>query len=162
MSGFDRDIPAGTPIYQLLTKCYLEDDTLHPEGEEIAYLGTPNEWMAPLNEPARIKVQELVQRLDDAAREKAERLGRGYSGRPRDVHDQIAEVRGDVKRKLPEVQIVTPMRQRDIPQRPDLVPLAQRKAKQTPLLAAKSADAPSKPQPRPISLHDADQKSTSI
>ncbi len=159
--GKSDDVPPGTPIYQLLTACYMEDDTLHEEGEEIAYLGVPNEWMAPMNEPARIKVQELLERLDMLAREKAERLGRPWSGRPRDVGDQIAEARGDVRRKLPEVQIVTPMRQRDIPQRPDMIPLAQRKAKKTPLLSATKPDAPGKPQPRPISTHDADQQSNS-
>lgn len=103
MSG----IPADKPVYQLLADCFLDDDTLHREGEQIIYPGTPNEHMAPLNEAAKQRMVAYQSHLDDCAREKAELMGRPFRGRLGDWQDTVAQVRADAevlaKRQMPTV-----------------------------------------------------------
>lgn len=100
-------LPQDKPVYQLLTACFLDDDTLHQEGEIIVYPGTPNEHMAPLNDIARQRMAAYQQHLDDCAREKAELMGRPFSKRPSDWQDTVSQVRADAtllaKRTMPEV-----------------------------------------------------------
>ncbi len=136
------DLPPDTPIYKLIAPCYLEDDTLHATDEEIAYLGTPNEFMAPMNEAAQKKMGEFLGYLDDCARAKAEAMGRAFNGRPRDLGDQIDEAMGDVKRAVPKVDIVTSGVTTPIPQRPDLIPVGKRRGRPPKVLATHNPAAP--------------------
>lgn len=124
MQGFEG-VPENTPVYKLLAPCYL-DDTLWPVDMEIAYSGVPNEFMAPMNDPAREKMRDFLLYLDDCAREKAALNGRPFSGRPRELADQLDEAMGDAKREARKQEIVMPIASGDIPLRPDLVPVGQR------------------------------------
>lgn len=76
---------------------FAEDDTLYPQGTEIVYLGTPNEHMQPLNEPARAKVKENEEFLDRCYREKAQMRGREAGPRPRDLAEASAEDSADAR-----------------------------------------------------------------
>lgn len=73
------------PAYRVLDVAgfYGDDDTLYAEGAEIFFDGEPCVEMEALNEPAREKMEVLLQRLDDAGRAAAEKAGRAYVGRPR-------------------------------------------------------------------------------
>lgn len=138
----------------------MEDDVLHPEDEVIAYVGVPNEYMEPLNDPARNNMRIFLEYLDKCAREAADKAGRSFTGRATDLGDQIAQSMSDARATNGEnqkLQFTMPSRQ-NVPLRPDLIPPAQRKAKPNPkLLAAKSAPVVSgKPQPRPIHIQGKD------
>lgn len=146
-----RDLPEDTPIYELLKDCYMEDDTLHPEGEQIAYTGTPNEFMEPLNEAARLKMRTYLDYLDDCGRKAAEKFGRVYTGRITDLGDQIAQAMGDARAEAQSMPIAMP-KKRDIPQRPDLATPAQRKLKPSKLLASRPVPPEGPRQAVPISV----------
>lgn len=115
-------LPPGTPVYRLLKDCFMEDDTLHPEDEEIAYVGTPNEWMEPLNEPARVKMTAYLEYLDDCQRAVDAKAGREFTGRLTDLGDILARVRGDTKAEVEQEArkaVVMPARTGPIPSRGD-------------------------------------------
>jgi len=97
MDQYFPGIPQNVPVYQLLANALREYDTLHMEGEIVAYEGSPNEHMAPLNEPAKARMSVMMAHLDDCAREKAELVGRKYTGRLNDLGDLIAQVQSDAK-----------------------------------------------------------------
>lgn len=106
-------LPQDKPVYQLLTACFLDDDTLHQEGEIIIYPGTPNEHMAPLNDMARQRMTAYQSHLDDCAREKAELAGRRFTGRAQGWQDEVSQVRADDKvilerRQMPQVPTSEP------------------------------------------------------
>ncbi len=146
-----RDLPDDTPIYELLKDWYAEDDTLHPEGEHVAYTGTPNEFMEPLNEPARLKMREYIDFLDECGRKAAEKFGRQYNGRITDLGDQIATAMGDARAVAQHMPTAMP-KKRDIPQRPDLATPAQRRVKPSKLLASKPLPPEGPRQAIPISV----------
>lgn len=52
------------PRYELLAPFYAPNDTLFPEGFELEFDGTPNEFMRPLNEAARKKMAEYMPSVD--------------------------------------------------------------------------------------------------
>ena len=99
--------PQDKPVYQLLADCFLDDDTLHREGEQIIYPGTPNENMAPLNKVAEERMAAYQAHLDECAAEKAALMGRPFRGRLADWQDTVAQVREDAavlaKRTMPTV-----------------------------------------------------------
>lgn len=115
---------SNTPRYRLLSACYLEDDTLHVEGEEIWYVGIPNEEMEPLNELARNRSREYIESLDDAARAVAAARNRPFNGRMTD-HAAIDQSIDDARRAAREV-VVLPVSREDVPIRPDLATPAQK------------------------------------
>lgn len=135
MTQFFPGVSQDTPVYQLLCNHFLDDDTLHYEGEQIAYDGEPSEHMAPLNKAAEIRMRAMLDRLDAAAREKAELVGRPYRGRLTDLGDLIAQATTDqkvlqeratqetIRRAMPVVP------DKPAPVRPDMEPLAIRKQK---------------------------------
>lgn len=53
--------PEIKPRYRLLKPFYC-DDTYIQEGVEIEFIGTPNEFMEPLNEPAREKLNAFLEK----------------------------------------------------------------------------------------------------
>jgi hypothetical protein len=97
MNQFFPNVPQDTPVYQLLTDHFLDDDTLHYAGEQIAYDGEPSEHMAPLNDAARTRMRAMLDHLDECAREKAALVGRPYRGRLTDVADLLAQAAQDQK-----------------------------------------------------------------
>lgn len=153
------DLPADTPVYRLLKDCFMEDDTLHPEDEIVAFTGIPNEYMEPLNEPARRNMGVFLAHLDKCGREAAERAGRPYTGRITDLGDQIEQAMKDAKSGVADpgkLNFTMPTKQ-DVPQRPDLIPQALRKPKANKkLLASKAPPQQGKPTPRPIHIQGKD------
>lgn len=116
-----------TPRYRLLAPCYLEDDTLHGEGEEIWYEGTPNEEMEPLNDLARERSQQYIEMLDDAARAVAAAKNRPFTGRLTD-HAAIDQMIDD-SRAEQRAKMVLPASRDDVPIRPDLATPRQKAAR---------------------------------
>ncbi len=150
---FFSGIPPHVPVYQLLSACFLDDDTLHLEGEQIAYEGIPNEQMAPLNEPARAKMAELLAHLEECAREKARVMNKPYTGRITDLGDLIIEGRQFEQQKLEAKTRPMPVvPQTEVPIRPDMVPIATRrqKAKQTAVRAFGQTTRAGRPVAEPL------------
>ncbi len=56
---------------------------------EIYFDGTPNEEMEPLNELAKTRYVAEMERLDNLGRLAAEKAGRSYAGRPRDLDGAV-------------------------------------------------------------------------
>lgn len=110
------------PAYRLLSPCYLEDDTLHVEGEEIIYLGIPNEEMAPLNEAAREASTAYLEHLDDAARAVSAARNMPFLGRAALLDQAIDHARAEAKRG----PVVLPRDRGEVPIRPDLATPQQR------------------------------------
>lgn len=133
MDTFFPGISKETPVYELLAEHFMDNDTLYPAGSQIAYEGPPSEHMAPLNEAARVRMQAMLDELDEKARQKADLVGRPYRGRMTDLGDLIAQAQSDakilqdraqtetIKRALPTVPTGP------VPVRPDMVPLADRR-----------------------------------
>lgn len=78
-------IDSGRPAYRILssTGFYGPDDHLYGEGSEVYFDGEPNEEMEPLNELARLKIVQFIDKLEREARTAAEKLGKVFSGRPK-------------------------------------------------------------------------------
>lgn len=90
------DFPVGDlPLYRLNTTCFLDDDTLHPEGEELRYNGIPNFEMVPLNDAARERMQGFIDEQTDLARARAEASGRAFRGLITDSGTIIAQAMQD-------------------------------------------------------------------
>jgi hypothetical protein len=90
------EFPVGDlPLYRLNTTCFLDDDTLHPEGEELRYNGTPNFEMVPLNDAARARMQKFIDEQTDCARRRAESSGREFRGLITDNGTIIAQAMQD-------------------------------------------------------------------
>ena len=134
MDQFFPGIPQNVPVYQLLADAFLDDDTLHLQGEMVAYEGPPNEHMAPLNDLAKARMQKMMDHLERCAMEKAELVGRKYTGRLTDLGDLIMQATSDakvlqeraqteaIKRAMPQPLSATPT-----PGLPTQKPLAIRK-----------------------------------
>lgn len=75
------------PAYRILAQAgfYGPDDHLYTEGSEVYYDGEPNEEMEPLNEIARLNLIKHIEKLEKQARTIAEKLGRPFTGRPRNL-----------------------------------------------------------------------------
>ena len=88
------------PAYRILDVAgfFGDDDTLYAEGAEIFFDGEPCVEMEPLNEAARIKMNILLERLDDEGRKAAEKAGRPWAGRPRTL-DGALELASAIQRK---------------------------------------------------------------
>lgn len=80
-------VDASRPAYRILssTGFYGPDDHLYGEGAEIYFDGEPNEEMEPLNELARLKLIQFIEKLEREAKIAAEKLGRPFAGRPRSL-----------------------------------------------------------------------------
>lgn len=111
------------PAYRVLDVAgfYGDDDTLYAEGAEIFFDGEPCVEMEALNEPARIKMEALLTRLDDAGRAAAEKAGRPYVGRPRSL-DGALELATAIQRQEMAVmgaekrhENITPVQQEEVP-----------------------------------------------
>lgn len=85
MSEISKYVRPERPAYRILDVAgfFGPDDTLYEYLSEIEYDGVPALEMEPLNESARIRYIELLERQDTEARKVAEKLGRPFIGRPR-------------------------------------------------------------------------------
>lgn len=71
-----------TPLYELRKDFYC-DDVLVPEGTKILYGETPNEAMAPLNEPARRVVALFMRSIGGQTPDLGDQSYEAYLNRPR-------------------------------------------------------------------------------
>lgn len=112
------------PRYKLLKEFFAPDDTLYPEGTRLDFDGIPNEWMEPLNEPARKNMQAYLEHLDDCQRAVDAKHNREYRGRLSDLGDILDRVRQDTKAEVEEKArkpIVMPADRGPVPVRGDTV-----------------------------------------
>lgn len=86
--GIDGDRPA----YRVLATSgfYADNDHLYPENHVIYYDGEPNEEMEPLTPSAEEKLNAFLEKLEALGREVAAKLGRAYSGRPRNLDGALS------------------------------------------------------------------------
>jgi hypothetical protein len=79
------------PAYRILAVhgFFGPDDNLYDEGSEIYFDGTPNEDMEPLNDVARIRLMTELDRLDNLGRLAAEKAGKAFAGRARNLDGQL-------------------------------------------------------------------------
>lgn len=79
--------PAERAAYRILSTAgfFSDNDTLYEEGAEIYFDGEPSVEMEPLNQLARQRYTEMLEKLDDLGRKTAEKLGRPWTGYRRDL-----------------------------------------------------------------------------
>lgn len=84
-------ISAEKPAYRVLAVAgfFGPDDHLYQQGDMIYFEGEPNEEFEPLNDKAREIMASYLNKLDDLGRAVAEKLGRPFVGRPRDLDGAI-------------------------------------------------------------------------
>lgn len=80
------------PAYRILSPngFYGPDDHLYVDGDEIYYDGEPNEEMEPLNDAANKRMASFIDKLDAAARDAAEKAGKAFVERPRNLDGGLA------------------------------------------------------------------------
>lgn len=80
------------PAYRILSPngFYGPDDHLYVDGDEIYYDGEPNEEMEPLNDAANKRMASFIDKLDSAARDAAEKAGKAFVERPRNLDGGLA------------------------------------------------------------------------
>lgn len=98
MSNFD--IPQHRPAYRILAEkgFFGPDCHLYQEGDTLVYDDEPNEDMEPLNDLARQRLTALYEKLDDEGRRVAEKNGRSFIARPRNLDGAVALATMDAKR----------------------------------------------------------------
>ncbi len=90
-------VPPDKPTYRLLSPFFGPNDHLYEEGDVIVFGGCPNEDMEPLNEPARAKLRAYVEALDAGAKALAEKSGRSFFARPRNIDQAMAQASADAR-----------------------------------------------------------------
>lgn len=130
------------------------DETLWPEGSEFYFSDTPNDWLEPLNEAARVAKEAWCDEQDELHRKYCEKMGRMFTPRPRDWREAVAMRREDVTaemdareaRKAPKLQ----------PTKRDPVPaqahLAKKKAKISKMSGAKLPAPVPNPETKPVGI----------
>lgn len=68
---------------------YSDNDHLYVEGDEIYFDGEPNDQLEPLNELARTRLVEYLDKQDKQAKAVAEKLNRPYVSRPRNLEGAV-------------------------------------------------------------------------
>lgn len=84
-------IDQSRPAYRVLAVSgfFGPDDNLYELDNEIYFDGEPNEELEPLNDAARLKMIQYLDKLDELGRKAAEKVGRAYAGRPRNIDGAI-------------------------------------------------------------------------
>ena len=82
---------------------FFVDDTLYtvdPKGDpaELYYDGEPNEGLEPINDLAKQRMNDFLEKLDNLARAAAEKTGRYYAGRPKTL-DGAYEIVTEIQRQ---------------------------------------------------------------
>ena len=91
-------IPNDVPVYRLLEQFYAPNDTMYDPGEIIEYTEEPNTDMEPLNEPARVAMRSLYERLETEAKELARLAGKPYRGLPKNFDDTMDFARASARK----------------------------------------------------------------
>lgn len=93
-------ISASIPTYrQLNPKGFFSPCAqLIEEGEAFEFEGEPNADMEALNEPARKKLEAYFKKIDDGAREVAEKNGRSYTPGRVNLDVMVANATADARR----------------------------------------------------------------
>lgn len=93
-------ISESIPTYRQLDPngFFCPEGFLIGEGEAFEFDGEPNEQMEALNDCARDKLLGMFKRLDAAAEAVAQKNGRTYGGRARDLDVLVAEATADARR----------------------------------------------------------------
>lgn len=88
------------PTYRQLNAkgFFCPEGYLIDEGEAFEFDGVPNEDMEPLNEPARKKLLAQLQMLDVEARKVAEKFGRQFITRTKNLDEMVFEASADARR----------------------------------------------------------------
>lgn len=76
------------------------DDHLYTSGEMIYFDDEPNQDMEPLNDLARGKMREYIEKLDRLGREAAEKFGRPYTGLASTLDAAIEQSTEDARRVM--------------------------------------------------------------
>lgn len=64
-----RRIPQDKPVYKLLEPFFDPQDNLHPAEAVIAFEGTPNQMMMPLNDLAKKNYDRYMDKMDEGLKE---------------------------------------------------------------------------------------------
>lgn len=93
-------ISATIPTYRQLDAngFFCPAGYLIQENEAFEFDGEPNENMEALNEPARQSLLKLYKKLDDGAKAAAEKHGRVFTSRARELDVLVAEATADARR----------------------------------------------------------------
>lgn len=91
---------------------------------EIYYDGEPNDEMEPLNDLARSRMLAYLEKQDNFGRQAAEKAGKAYVGRPRDLDGAIqlatAVAREDMRiqgvQKAQQVSTIETIAKEDVPE----------------------------------------------
>lgn len=86
---------------------FSDDDTLYQFDENgepvvIYFDGVPNEQLEPVNELARERLNSYLEKLDELARAAAEKLGRPFVGRPRNI-DGALDLASEIQRNKMQI-----------------------------------------------------------
>lgn len=84
-------------MYRILSVAgfFGPDDNLYKLDSIIEFDGEPNDEMEPLNELARERLETHLEKLDNYAKISADKAGRPFVGRPRDLEGAITIARSD-------------------------------------------------------------------
>lgn len=95
------------PRYELIQPFFGPDHVLYPEGVELKYDGTPNEWMRPLNGAAHEKYEQYMRSLPDGRSEPLEKIvERAMIARPRlDTPDAAQQIIDALKMMLKPTEV---------------------------------------------------------
>lgn len=153
------DFNGEVPKYLLNSAHFLEDDTLHEEGEEIEYLGRPTLDMVPLNDAGKARMQEEIDRQTTAQRNKALAAGRSFHGFERDPGTLIAQNLQDARREADKVVVISmPEAKGEVPTMPhtEQAQAIQRRrgrpSKSSMVVSSKPAPKPERPGPKPAAI----------
>lgn len=93
-------ISENVPTYRQLDPngFFCPEGYLIMENEAFEFDGEPNENMEALNEPARKSLLGLYKKLDEAAKAAAEKHGRIFTSRARELDVLVAEATADARR----------------------------------------------------------------
>lgn len=88
------------PTYRQLNPkgFFCPEGYLIDEGEAFEFDGIPNEDMEPLNEAARKKLLAYLTILDGAAKQAAEKNGRQFISRTKNLDEMVFEASSDARR----------------------------------------------------------------
>lgn len=143
------------PKYQLNSPCYLDDQTLHMEGEVIEFTGVPNLEMVPLNDAAKARMDEYISEQEGGARAYADKRGRPFTGLSTDMGEVLARMLQDARHDAaaPAVHIASPELKGEVAIMSHHAAEAQRKRGRPPKSSVVSSKAPvqQKIMPQPVS-----------
>ncbi len=88
------------PAYRILSEkgFFGPDDNLYPFGEQIYFDDEPNLDMEPLNELARKRKAEFINKLEELGRQAAVKNGREFTGLPMNIESAIEQASMDARR----------------------------------------------------------------